>query len=109
MRPEAVAALSNNFLDPVKVRCTNLNKKRNLRRATRTVSIKRKRFITLSLGDLESRGYDEYTLPMLLQLVEASAPDYRNVHALVTQRLTPIKPKRSSSRRAPKRRRFPLR
>ena len=44
---------------------------------TRTVSIKRKKFITLTLGDTELWGYNEHTLPMLLQLVDSSAPDYR--------------------------------
>jgi hypothetical protein len=41
------------------------------------VSIKHKRFITLTLGDTESWGWDEHTLPMLLQLVDSSKPDYR--------------------------------
>jgi hypothetical protein len=41
------------------------------------VSIKRKRFITLTLGDTESWGYNEDTLPMLLRLVDSSSPDYR--------------------------------
>lgn len=41
------------------------------------MNIQRKRFITLTLGDTESWGYDELTLPMLLQIVDASAPDYR--------------------------------
>jgi hypothetical protein len=43
----------------------------------RTVSITRKRFITLTLGDTESWGWNEHTLPMLLQLVDSSTPDYR--------------------------------
>jgi len=41
------------------------------------VSIKRKRFITLTLGDTESWGYNEDTLPMLLRLVDSSSPHYR--------------------------------
>jgi hypothetical protein len=41
------------------------------------VSFKRKRFITLTLGDMESWGYNEETLPMLLQLADSSGPDYR--------------------------------
>jgi len=41
------------------------------------VSIKRKRFITLTLGDTETWGYNEDTLPMLLRLVDSSSPDYR--------------------------------
>jgi len=41
------------------------------------VSTKRKRFITLTLGDTESWGWNEHTLPMLLQLVDSSTPDYR--------------------------------
>jgi hypothetical protein len=41
------------------------------------MSSKRKRFITLALGDTESWGYDDVTLPMLLQLVDSSAPDHR--------------------------------
>jgi len=43
---------------------------------TRTMSIKRKKFITLTLGVTESWGYDEHTLPMVLQLVDSSEPDY---------------------------------
>ncbi|HTL17032.1 MAG TPA: hypothetical protein VL793_07335 [Patescibacteria group bacterium] len=42
-----------------------------------TMSLKHKRFITLTLGDLESCGYNEETLPILLQLVDSSGPDYR--------------------------------
>ena len=41
------------------------------------MSIKRKRFITLTLGDTESWGWNEHTLPLLLQLVDSSSPDYR--------------------------------
>ena len=41
------------------------------------MSIKRKRFITLTLGDTNSWGWNEHTLPMLLQLVDFSSPDYR--------------------------------
>jgi hypothetical protein len=41
------------------------------------MSSKHKRFITLTLCDTESWGYDEVTLPMLLQLVDSSAPDQR--------------------------------
>jgi hypothetical protein len=41
------------------------------------VSVKRKRFITFTLGDTESWGYNEETLPMLLRLVDSSSPDYR--------------------------------
>jgi hypothetical protein len=41
------------------------------------VSLKYKRFIVLTLGDTESWGYNEHTLPMLLQLVDSSGPDYR--------------------------------
>jgi len=41
------------------------------------VSTKLKSFITLTLGDKESWGYNEVTLPMLLRLVDSSSPDYR--------------------------------
>src|SRR5262245_56518753 len=41
------------------------------------MSIQPKRFITLTLGDTESWGWNEHTLPMLLQLVDLSMPDYR--------------------------------
>jgi hypothetical protein len=41
------------------------------------MSIKRKKFITLTLGVTESWGYDEHTLPILLHLVDSSEPDYR--------------------------------
>ena len=41
------------------------------------MSAKRKRFIILSLGDAESWGYDEHTIPVLLQLVDPSAPAAR--------------------------------
>jgi hypothetical protein len=44
---------------------------------TYTVSFQSKRFITLTLGDRESWGYNEETLPMLLRLVDSSSPDYR--------------------------------
>ena len=41
------------------------------------MSVQRKRFITLTLGDRESWGYNEMTLPILLRLVDSSSPDYR--------------------------------
>ena len=41
------------------------------------MSIKRKRFITVTLGDTKSWGWNEHTLPILLQLVDSSTPDYR--------------------------------
>ena len=31
----------------------------------------------LTLGDTESWGYNEHTMPMLLKLVDSSGPDYR--------------------------------
>jgi hypothetical protein len=37
----------------------------------------RKRFITLTLGDMESWGYNAVTMAMLLRLVDSSSPDYR--------------------------------
>src|ERR1043165_4676128 len=43
----------------------------------RAVSIERKRFIVLTLGDTEAWGYNEQTLPVLLKLVDSLAPDYR--------------------------------
>jgi hypothetical protein len=39
------------------------------------MSIKRKKFIVLTLGDTESWGFNEETLPLLLQLVNSSSPD----------------------------------
>lgn len=42
-----------------------------------SMSIKRKRFIVLTLGDTEAHSYDENTMPMLLRLVDSSKPDYR--------------------------------
>jgi hypothetical protein len=41
------------------------------------MSSKRKRFIVLTLGDRETWGYNEQTLPILLEIVDSSAPDYR--------------------------------
>ena len=41
------------------------------------MSFQRKKFIVLTLGDMESWGWDEQTLPLLLQLVDSSLPDYR--------------------------------
>lgn len=41
------------------------------------MSIKRKKFIVLTLGDTESWGFNEETLPLLLRLVDSSAPDHR--------------------------------
>jgi hypothetical protein len=37
----------------------------------------RNRFITLTLGDMESWGCSAVTMPMLLRLVDSSSPDYR--------------------------------
>lgn len=48
------------------------------------MSIKRKKFIVLALGDTESWGFNEETLPLLLQLVDSSCPDHRQfTHARV--------------------------
>ena len=41
------------------------------------MSFERKRFIVVSLGDTDSWGYDEQTLPMLLQIIDSSTPDFR--------------------------------
>ena len=38
---------------------------------------KRKRFIIVCLGDKETTGYDEYTLPILWKLVDSSKPAAR--------------------------------
>ncbi len=41
------------------------------------MSEKRKEFIVLAVGDKDSYGYDEHTLPLLWQLIDSSAPDTR--------------------------------
>lgn len=41
------------------------------------MSAKLKTFIVLAVGDKESWGYDEYTLPLLVQLIDSSDPDAR--------------------------------
>jgi len=41
------------------------------------MSVKRKRFIVISLSDTESWGYNEETLPMLIYLVDFTKPDAR--------------------------------
>jgi len=41
------------------------------------MSLERKRFIVVSLGDTKSWGYDEQTLPMLLEIIDSSSPDFR--------------------------------
>jgi hypothetical protein len=43
------------------------------------VSAKKKEFIVLAVGDRESCGYDEHTFPLLVQLVDSSAPDLRQI------------------------------
>jgi len=42
------------------------------------VGAKRKEFIVLALGDKDSWGYNEHTLPLLLRLVDSSNPDVRD-------------------------------
>jgi hypothetical protein len=37
----------------------------------------RKEFVVVALGDRNAYGYDEHTLPILLRLMESSAPDAR--------------------------------
>jgi hypothetical protein len=39
------------------------------------VSVTEKEFIVLAIGDKDSCGYDERTLPVLILLVDSSAPD----------------------------------
>ena len=41
------------------------------------MSVKRARFIVVSLTDRDGYGFDEHSLPLLVQLVDSSAPDYR--------------------------------
>lgn len=41
------------------------------------MSAKRKEFIVLAVGDKDSYGYDECSLPLLVQLIDSSAPDAR--------------------------------
>jgi hypothetical protein len=41
------------------------------------MNVKEERFIVLSLGDTDSWGYNEHTLPMLIQLVDEYNPDAR--------------------------------
>jgi hypothetical protein len=41
------------------------------------MSVKQKRFILLSLTDTDSWGWNEVTLPMLIQLIDVSNPDAR--------------------------------
>jgi hypothetical protein len=41
------------------------------------MSAKRKQFIVLCVGDKDSYGYDENTLPLLLQIVDSSNPSGR--------------------------------
>ena len=48
----------------------------------RIVSAKRKEFIVLAVGDKNSYGYDEHTLPLLIQLVDSSAPDARQFNRI---------------------------
>ena len=42
------------------------------------MSVKSKRFIVLILADTDDWGWNEETLPMLLQIVDSSEPDYRS-------------------------------
>jgi hypothetical protein len=42
-----------------------------------SVSIKTKRFIVLSIGDRDSVGYNEETLPLLLQMIDSGSPEAR--------------------------------
>ena len=41
------------------------------------MSASRKEFIVLAIGDRDSYGYDEYTLPLLVELIDSSNPDAR--------------------------------
>jgi hypothetical protein len=41
------------------------------------MSGKRKEFIVLAVGDKESFGYDEDSLPLLIELIDSSTPDAR--------------------------------
>ena len=41
------------------------------------MSASRKEFIVLAIGDKDSYGYDEYTLPLLVELIDSSNPDAR--------------------------------
>ncbi len=41
------------------------------------MSANRKNFIVLAIGDRDSYGYDELTLPLLVELVDSSSPDAR--------------------------------
>jgi len=38
------------------------------------MSAKQKQFIVLCIGDKDSYGYDEHTLPLLLQIIDSSNP-----------------------------------
>ena len=42
------------------------------------MSIKQQSFIVLSLCDEESYGYDEHALPLLINLIDATNPDFRD-------------------------------
>jgi hypothetical protein len=41
------------------------------------VSANQKDFIVLAVGDRDSYGYDEHTLPLLVELIDSSSPDAR--------------------------------
>ena len=41
------------------------------------MSAKLKEFIVLAIGDRDAYGYDEQTLPLLIQLIDSSTPDAR--------------------------------
>lgn len=41
------------------------------------MSAKLKRIIMITMGDIESKGYDKQTLPLLLKIVDSSSPDNR--------------------------------
>jgi len=46
-----------------------------------TMAAERRRFIVLSLGDLDKWGFNEHTLPLLVALMESGAPDY--IHSVI--------------------------
>ena len=41
------------------------------------MSANRKHFIVLAVGDRDSYGYDEHTLPILVHLIDSASPDTR--------------------------------
>lgn len=48
-----------------------------MKEVRKAVGAKQTRFIVLCVGDKDSHGYNEDTLPLLLQIVDASKPDAR--------------------------------